>query len=136
MVGAVQTQKPGGMGFKDLAMFKDALLAKQTWRLLHDTESLFYRVFKEKFFPNSSIMEASVPSSSSYAWRSIIHGKDVIKKGSAWRIGNGKSARILGDNWLPSRHQPQIISPCLQAEQDMRVALLFDQENRDGEMNY
>ena len=97
------------MGFKDLAMFKDALLAKQTWRLLHDTESLFYRVFKAKFFPNSSIMEASVPSFSSYAWRSIIHGGDVIKKGLAWRIGNGKSARILGDNWLPSRHQPRIM---------------------------
>ena len=84
----------GGVGFKDLAMFNDTLLAKQTWRLLHDTESLFYRVFKVKFFPNSSIMEASIPSSSSYAWRSIIHGRDVIKKGSAWRIGNGKSARI------------------------------------------
>lgn len=76
-------------------------------------------------------MEASIPSSSSYAWRSLIHGRDVIKKGSVcWRIGNGKNARVWGDNWLPSRHQPRIISPCLQAEQDMKVALLIDQENR------
>ena len=38
------------MGFKDLALFNGALLAKQTWRLLHDKDSFFYHVFKSKFF--------------------------------------------------------------------------------------
>lgn len=32
----------GGMGFKDLSMYNDAMLAKQTLRLLHDTGSLIY----------------------------------------------------------------------------------------------
>ena len=72
----------GGMEFKDLSLFNDALLAKQTWRLLHDKSSLFYRVFKAKYFPNTSVMEAKIPANSTYAWKSIMKGRNVIKQGT------------------------------------------------------
>lgn len=81
----------GGMSFKDLAIFNDAHLTKQAWHLLHDTYSLFYQVFKAKFFPNCSIMEATIPSSSLNAWKSIIKGREVNQRGVAQRIGNGKT---------------------------------------------
>ena len=77
-----------------LSLFNDALLAKQTWRLLHDTSSLFYIVFKAKFFPNTSVMEAKVPTNASYAWKSLMKGRDVIKCGVRWRIGLGRSVYI------------------------------------------
>ena len=78
----------GGMGFKELSLFNDALLAKQTWRLLHNKDSLFYRVFKSKFFPNYSILEAKEGHGGSYAWRSILVGKEVIWRGAkCWKWG-------------------------------------------------
>ena len=43
-----EPKSEGGMGFKELLLFNDSLLAKQTWRLLHSKNSLFYRVFNSK----------------------------------------------------------------------------------------
>ena len=98
------------MGFKDLCPFNDELLAKKTWRLLHDKNSLFYWVFKVKFFPNNLVMEASSPSSASYAWKTILRGRKVIQRGASWRVGDGKSINIWEDRWLPRKHFPKVLS--------------------------
>ena len=119
-----------GIGFKDLAMFNDALLAKQTWRLLPDTQSLFYKVFKAKFFPNTSVMEARSPSNASYAWKSIIKGREVIKRGAVWRIGTGTSIRVWGDNWLPVKNKPIVLSPKSDGDGTVWVSDLIDPMNR------
>ena len=116
----------GRMGFKDLARFNDALLAKQTWRLLHDKTSLFYRVFKANFFPNSSIMEAANPSSASYAWHSILKDREVIKRGAVWRIGDGQSVDIWEDSWLPRKHSLRVLSPRPEALIGAKVSSLLD----------
>lgn len=51
----------GGLGFKDLCRFNEAKLAKQIWCLIQDTSSLFYHVFKAKYFPNIPILKLSLP---------------------------------------------------------------------------
>ena len=94
-----------GMGFWDLAMFNDSLLAKQAWQLLHNKTSLFYKVFKAHFFPNSSLMEAVDSRMGSYAWKSILRGRDIIQRGEIWRVGNGEKINIWLQCWLPRKHQ-------------------------------
>lgn len=103
-----EPKSEGGMGFKELPLFNDALLAKQTWTLLHNKNSLFYNVFKSKFFPDCSIMEAKKSHGSSYAWRSILIGRKVIQQGAKWRVRNGELIKHWGDNWLPSLTSPRI----------------------------
>ena len=84
----------GGMGFRDLALYNDSLLAKQAWLLLHNKTSLFYKVFKACFFPNSTIMEAANSRMGSYAWKSILRGRDIIQRGARWRVGNEENINI------------------------------------------
>ena len=84
------------MGFRDLAKFNDSLLAKQAWRLLHNQNSFFYKVFKAQFFPNTTIMEAKDSRMGSYAWRSILIERDVIQRRARQRVGDGKKKNLAG----------------------------------------
>ena len=94
-------KKDGGMGFRDLRLFNKALLAKQGWKLIQHPNSLIGRIYKAKYYPHSSFLEAKVPNHSSFIWRSLASARDLIGKGSGSRVGNGNKIRIWQDNWIP-----------------------------------
>ena len=124
----------GGMGFKDIKKFNDSLLAKQVWRMINNLESLCHRVFKARFFPDCSIMDAKESTTGSYAWKSILSAIDVIRKGMVWRIGNGNSVRIREDRWLPVQSHRSVVSPMPTIEPNTRVNTLINAEK--GEWKY
>ncbi|XP_019099689.1 PREDICTED: uncharacterized protein LOC109132510 [Camelina sativa] len=74
-------KKEGGLGFRDLEKFNDALLAKQAWQILKFPNSFFAKVMKARYFPDSSILDATPKKSQSYGWSSILSGLDLLKKG-------------------------------------------------------
>jgi hypothetical protein len=96
-----QPKKAGGMGFRNFEVFNQALLAKQAWRLLTVPESLCAKVLKARYFKHSNILRAGCPGGGSFSWRSILHGRDLLKTGLIWRIGNGNSIDAWKDNWIP-----------------------------------
>ena len=59
-------KKEGGMGFRDLHAFNLAMLSKQAWKLTQGTNSLFYRVYEARYFPNCSFMMAQLGSNPSF----------------------------------------------------------------------
>ena len=87
-------------------MFNEAMLAKLSQWLLHDDNFLFFRVFKARFFSNSSILDAKESAFASYAWRSILIGRDVILKGALWRwemVNKLKFGATIGCQQNPSQ---------------------------------
>lgn len=93
-------KKLGGIGFKDLQCFNQALLAKQAWRLLNDKDSLFAKIFKSRYYLNADFLDATHGTRPSYAWRSILYGRELLKSGLKRVIGNGSKTNVWIDKWM------------------------------------
>lgn len=64
-------KKQGGMGFRDLKCFNQALLVKQVWLLLEHPSSLLGIVLKAQYSKHSDVLEARRGYYPSYSWRTI-----------------------------------------------------------------
>nr|ABF95850.1 retrotransposon protein, putative, unclassified [Oryza sativa Japonica Group] len=90
----------GGLGFRDLKLFNQALLGKQAWRLIQFPGSLCARILKAKYFPNCELVDAVFPGDTSPTWKGIEYGLELLKKGLVWRICDGNKVKIWRDQWV------------------------------------
>ena len=118
------------MGFRNLQPFNLALLAKQGWQILSNPNSLMARVYKAKCFPYDDILNAKLGSNPSYAWRSIFNSLEVIRKGTRWRVGNGKRIHIWEDKWLPTPTTHKVISTPRVFDDFSIVSSLIDENSK------
>jgi hypothetical protein len=85
----------GGLGFRDFGIFNQAMLGKQAWRLATNPTSMCARVLKARYYPDTDFLSARKPMSSSFTWRSILVGRELLCAGMRWGTGNGGKVSIM-----------------------------------------
>jgi len=121
----------GGFGFKDLQCFNQALLAKQAWRLFSDSKSLFSQIFKSRYFMNTDFLNARQGTRPSYAWRSILYGRELLNGGLKRLIGNGEQTNVWIDKWLFDGHSRRPMNLHSLMNIHMKVSHLIDPLTRN-----
>lgn len=90
----------GGLGFRDLEAFNQAMLAKQAWKVLSQPDSMLVRFLKSRYILDGEFLSAPLGLRPSYAWRSLLHGRELLTKGIIRRVGNGQKTRVWIDKWI------------------------------------
>jgi hypothetical protein len=77
-----------------------ASMARMGQKILSEPDSLWAAVLKGKYPKNSSLLECKATSNSSYTWRSVLRGQELLKKGTKWIVGDGKTRKFWKDLWI------------------------------------
>jgi ribonuclease HI len=120
-----RAKQDGGLRFRDLHVFNLAMLARQSWRLLQNPDSLCCEVLKAMYFPDTTILEAKPKPGMSYSWRSILQGLQLLKEGVIWRVGTGEHIKVWTDPWTPRGRTRRPCTPDGLGE-DLKVEDLID----------
>lgn len=115
----------GGMGFRDLYGFNLALLGKHCWNFIQNPNSLVARIFKARYFFNSTLMNASRGGGSSFIWSGIWQAKEALKKGYRWTLGDGQNIDIFEDAWLRGKVDFRVETVIADRGSNVKVMDLF-----------
>ncbi|PON75986.1 hypothetical protein TorRG33x02_243850 [Trema orientale] len=90
-----KTKLNGGLGFKSVVHFNQALVACEV-DLAH--------FFKGRYFPQSEILLARPGHTPSLIWRSILWGRYLLLKGlQKKKIGSGSDICCFDHPWIPNK---------------------------------
>ncbi|XP_048596484.1 uncharacterized mitochondrial protein AtMg00310-like [Brassica napus] len=127
-------KKEGGLGFRDLETFNQALLGKQVWRIMQNPNCLMARILQARYFPEGDILKATVKRKSSYAWKSIMYGKELIVKGMRHLIGDGSFTNMWTDQWLQV-HPPRPPRPITEVDEAEKVSMYLHSNNTGWDLD-
>jgi hypothetical protein len=94
-------KKNGGLGFRKSKDFNLDLIAKLSWMVASNRESICMRMLRSKYKVQRDWLSKSPPKNSSPIWRAIEMGKNVIVKCACLMVGNGENISVWKDPWVP-----------------------------------
>ena len=85
-----------------MEQMNQAMLAKTSWELSEQINSLWKSMLTAKYLKNTTFWEASQKASDSSMWKGILKSKELLMKGRCFQIYNGESVNIWLDPWIPT----------------------------------
>lgn len=86
-----KTKNSGGLGLRKAADFNQALRAKLAWQMAVNSNKLWVQVLRNKYVKGGDFFTAPIRANSSWGWRSIGKGMNLIELGTTWQVGNGEN---------------------------------------------
>lgn len=121
----------GGLGFRDVQIFNQALLGKIAWRIITNPDCLLSRILIGKYCHNASFLTTTLPSSSSHGWKEILKGRDLLIKHLGKTIRNGNTTNVWKDSWIQPTSDLRLAGPPAEEQQDLLVADLLSRETKE-----
>ncbi|KAG7600499.1 Reverse transcriptase zinc-binding domain [Arabidopsis suecica] len=125
----------GGLGFRDIQKFNDALLAKVSWRILINPHCLLARVLLGKYSHSTHFLDSTTPNSASHGWRGITIGRDLLKSQLGKIIGNGADTSVWSDPWLSLAYPQSPMGPPPAPAKDLKVKDLLKPRTAEWNQN-
>lgn len=94
------------------------------------------QVLKAMYFKNSSFMEAKLSLNPSFVLRNILWGRQIIHKGSRWRIGSREHLYIYKSNWISRPNTLKPFSPQTLPPNSIVVNLISNQKWKENVIAY
>lgn len=79
----------GGLGIRDLEAMNEVLVIGSIWRILTNQVSTISKVYKAKYFPNTSYWRVQDGGSKSWAWNSMLKVEPYLIKACKWQFSKG-----------------------------------------------
>eukprot|EP01018_Ginkgo_biloba_P018197 Gb_27109 [translate_table: standard] len=94
-------KKASGISLRNIKDMNKALIGKLGWKLVTMESSVWTRILRVKYLgsPREFLSENPLPQGSMF-WNNLQMCRDLLSKGTRWKIGNGQNIDFWNDSWL------------------------------------
>lgn len=102
---------------------------------MHNLSCLLAKVLQSIYFEVGEFLEADLSTRPSFAWRSILYGRELMVKGLVKRVGNGKSILVWNDEWIKDNGNRRPLMKNSITDILLTVDKLIDVSSRGWDLN-